>query len=187
MDETPSTALQITATVNPALPPDPKLPEDKLVELARELCQGIKHPTEVFPDYDITQEQFDAHVLTNGYFKRAYDALLIEWNSAGSTNKRLGLKAAAILEDSMPKVGARLTDGKENLTAVVEAGKFFAKLAGAGEDARNAAAGEKFTININIGEQTLKVEAQRTAIPAEVQSFSEGPRPEIEIQSLPKG
>ena len=55
-----------------------------------------------------------------------------------------------------------MTDAKENLPAVVEAGKFFAKLAGAGEE-HERAAGEKFTITINIGDQKLQMGAQRNA------------------------
>ena len=154
---------QITTTVNP-LPADPALSEADLVSLAREMVQCIKKPDEIFPGYHITQEQFDAHVFTNGYFKRAYQALLMEWNSAKSSNQRLALKSAALLEDSLPKVGARMVDAKENLTAVVEAGKFFAKIAGAGEE-REKTASEKFTINISIGDQKLQVDAQRNSTP----------------------
>ena len=160
MDETPNKPVQIAAPANQ--PEDPNLSEQQLVALARELVQAIKRPEEILPDYNITQEQFDAHVITNGYFKRAYEALLIEWNSATSTNKRLALKSAALLEDSLPRLGARMTDAKENLPAVVEAGKFFAKLAGAGEE-HERAAGEKFTITINIGDQKLQMGAQRNA------------------------
>ena len=173
MDETPNKPVQIAAPANQ--PEDPNLSEQQLVALARELVQAIKRPEEILPDYNITQEQFDAHVITNGYFKRAYEALLIEWNGASSTNKRLALKSAAVLEDSLHKVGARMVDAKETLTAVVEAGKFFAKLAGAGEE-RERSAGEKFSINITIGDQTVKLDAQRTPeiIPAEIQALPKG-------------
>lgn len=173
MDETPSTAVQITAPVNQ--PQDPHLSEQQLVELARAMVEGIKDPEDVLPDFNITQEQFDTHIMTNGYFKRAYQALLIEWNGASSTHKRLALKSAAVLEDSLHKVGARMVDAKETLTAVVEAGKFFAKLAGAGEE-RERSAGEKFSINITIGDQTVKLDAQRTPeiIPAEIQALPKG-------------
>lgn len=157
---------QITTTVNP-LPADPALSEADLVSLAREMVQCIKKPDEIFPGYHITQEQFDAHVVTNGYFKRAYEALLLEWNSANSTNKRLALKSAALLEDSLPKLGARMTDNKENLNAAVEAGKFFAKLAGAGEDGKNQQVNEKFSINIVIGDQKLQLNAQRAQVASE--------------------
>lgn len=188
MDETSSQTLPITVTVNPPAPPDPKLDGAQLVALARELVQLIKHPAEIFPDYKITQEQFDAHIITNGYFKRAYDALLIEWNAASSTNKRLAMKSAAVLEDSLTKVGARMTNEKETLTAVVEAGKFFAKLAGAGEDVRNQQAGEKFSINITIGGQNIKLDAQRNQEASEgleIRPLIEGERAAQEIRAIP--
>jgi hypothetical protein len=79
----------------------------------------------------------------------------IEWNSALSTHDRIRIEAAAIMEDAMPGLSARMKSRDEALPAAIEAGKLFAKLAGLGEVNKAAAgSGEKFVIQIDLGADT---------------------------------
>ena len=175
MDETLSLPAPIAAVANP------DLSELQLVKLARELVMHIQDPAKVIAAFNITQVQFDQHVITNRFYKRAYETLLIEWEAAATTNKRIAFKSAFTLEDGLPKLGARMVDDKENLNAAVETAKLLAKLSGAGEQKADTTPGEKFTIQINIGAKELKYE--ETVGPPEIQLIPEGPSPERTLSS----
>lgn len=175
MNETLSLPVQITAAVNP------NLTELQLVKLARELAMHIQDPTKVLATFNISQEQFDQHVFTNRFYKRAYETFLLEWETAKSTNMRIAFKSAYTLEEGLPTLGSRMTDAKENLTAAVETAKLLAKLSGAGEQKTDAAPGEKFSIQINIGTKELKYEETVGDVSA-LQLIPEGASPVLTLQ-----
>jgi len=166
-------ANHVTAAVTPA----PNLDDTKLVMIAREMAWAVRDPAITLAANNLTQDQFDAFVRPNRLYKRAYETFLIEWEAAGTTNKRIAVKASAALEDSLHVLAARMIDAKENLPAVIEAAKMFAKLAGAGEQTRETANGEKFTINIKIGNDQLKFEETigQTIRGPEIPALPEGP------------
>ena len=150
---------------------DPKLTADQLAKLAIELASGTFKLGDVLQTFNITVAQFERHIETNPYFKQAYDAAVLEWNSAKSAVKRIKIKSATSLEQSLPTLHRRLNDNAETLPAVVETAKLLAKLAGAGEEAqKQASSGERFTISINIGskkvEQTVEPVLDLTPVPA---------------------
>ena len=136
--------------------PDPKLGDQRLVQLASELAKGTFNHTAVLRSFDLTLAQFERYIAPNTFFKQAYDAAVIEWNSSTSTVKRIKTRSAAILEDSLPALSARLVDQREALPAVVETAKLFAKLAGAGEEKQAAGSTDRFTISINIGSKKIE-------------------------------
>ena len=140
------------------VPPPTNLTTGTLTTLAREMAIEVRDPVLVLAEYKITQAQYEVHVLTNEFYKRALEAYCIEWRSALSTNQRIKVQAGAVLEDSLPQLANRMTNGKETLASVVETAKLFTKLAGAGEEKKEGTPGEKFTINIHIGDKNLKVE-----------------------------
>lgn len=179
MDETPSVAVLPAPVVNP------DMSEQQLVLLAREMVMRIKSPADVLAAFSLSQAQFDTHIMLNRFYKRAFETLLLEWEAAGSTNKRIAFKTAVALEDSLPTLNARMNNAKETLPAVVETAKLFAKLSGAGEEKRDTAPGEKFTITINLGEQRLKFEETvgPTIEGPEIQLISERPSPERALPS----
>ena len=164
----PSVATSVTVAVNPPMVELPDLSPSDLAALARQIARNINGLEAVLKANNITLEQFEALKTNIPFFKHALDTLTIEWNSVRSTPERIQLEAAATLEDSMLAIGARMVDKHEALPAVVEAGKFFAKLAGIGEqDKGGNAAGEKFTITINLGADTkLKYDIDTTPGPA---------------------
>ncbi len=162
-------AVTVPAPVAPEVPaviPLPKLSPGSYVTLAREMAMEVRDRDVVLADYKVSDAQYEAHILTNEFYKRAFEAYCIEWKSALSTNQRIKVQAGAALEDSLPALANRMTSGRENLSSVAEVAKLFTKLAGAGEEKREGVPGEKFTINIQIGDKNLKVEANQS-VPGE--------------------
>ncbi len=130
----------------------PELTPAELVKLAREIVMDIKDASVVLGHYNLTQVQYDWLKENHAFFKQALHVSTIEWNSALTTPERIKLESAAILEDALPRLGARMVNQAEALPGVVEAAKLFAKIAGLGEkEAADRAPGEKFTISINLG------------------------------------
>ncbi len=130
----------------------PELPYPKLAALAREVAMDIRVLDEILITYGLTRIQYDFLQENNEFYKQALHTLTIEWNSALSTPERLKIESAAILEDALPRLGARMQNQAEGLPGVIEAAKLFAKMAGVGErEANQAAPGEKFSITINLG------------------------------------
>jgi hypothetical protein len=141
-----------TALVAVATPAMPEFSSVDLVKLAREVAMDIKDLAVVLEHYKLTQEQYDHLKENHEFFKQALHVSVIEWNSALTTAERIKLESAAILEDALPRLGARMANAAEGLPGVVEAAKLFAKIAGLGEkEQTNSAPGEKFTIRIDLG------------------------------------
>ncbi len=146
----------------------PDLPIPKLASLAREIAMDIKTQALILKDYGLDQHQYDYLLANNEFFKAALHANTIEWNSALTTPDRLRIESAAILEDALPQLGARMVNKAEGMPGVVEAAKLFAKIAGVGEKEQGAKApGEKFSITINLGEDKKLVFEKTTEKPAE--------------------
>jgi hypothetical protein len=152
-----------------------------LAALAREVAMDIREVEDILPDYKLSQEQY-TRLLTHPFYEKALQSAVIEWNSAISTHHRLKIEAAAALEHGLPKLHSRMVNPNESLPAAVEVGKLFAKIAGIGEQGQTAA-GEKFTISINLGSDTttrtldVTPRAEARAAPAsEPALVSEEPR-----------
>lgn len=130
----------------------PDLTWPDLSKLAREIAMNLKETHVVLKDFKLTQVQYDFLEQNNDYYREALHTACREWHSPRSTTERLQVEAAAILEDSLIDLGARMRNKGEGLPGVIEAAKFFAKVAGAGEP-KNAGlpAGERFSINIDLG------------------------------------
>lgn len=169
--------------VTPGLTPDgvqaakalvnlPPLDAPALAKLAREIAMDIKERHAILKDFGLTQTQYDFLSENNDFFKQALHAACIEWHAPLSTQERIKTEAAAILEDSLPGLGARMQNKSEGLPGVVEAAKLFAKVAGVGErDAGAGAVGERFVINIDLGgDQKISVSTTPVEAPALKQS-----------------
>jgi hypothetical protein len=155
----------VTATVTPPPPPDvaaiqamkalvhmPDMTPHAIAKLAMQVAMDIKERHDILKDAVLTQAQFDFLESTNDFYKNAYHNACLEWHAPLSTQERIKVEAAAILEDSLLELGARMRTRAEGLPGVVEAAKLFAKIAGVGEpEARTSSPGERFTINIDLG------------------------------------
>lgn len=167
-----------------------------LAKLAREIAMDIKERHVILKEYGLAQQQYDYLETNNEFFKNALSAACIEWQSPLSTVERIKLASAAILEDSLPNLGARMQNKGEGLPGVVEAAKLFQKLSGVGErEAGSANASERFVINIDLGGDqkiTVSTTPPQEAPPEFGGHFSlstDGQTNEgrVQIQSLPEG
>ena len=193
MEEAPVQQLPETLSA----PVHPDLDTNRIAMLAREMAMAIRPVELILKAVNITQAQFDKFILPNAFYKRAYETFVLEWESALSTNKRIAVEAAAILEDSLPKLNARMINGQEPLSSSTETAKLFAKLAGAGET-KEVSQGERFTITINLGGEKIHIEEtvgglqipkiiEGESSKAPIQDFSERKSHAIEVQPLSSG
>jgi hypothetical protein len=155
----------ITATVNPGLTPEGiealkslvALPADKatphfLMAVARELAMDVHTVDNVIAKHGLTHAQYDFLAKHNAFFKQALLQQISEWQRLDSTQARLKAEAAAALEEQLPVLASRMGSRSEKLSDAVEAAKLFAKIAGVDSaPGGTAAAGERFTINIDLG------------------------------------
>lgn len=188
---------ELTATVNPDPEPPPPAPSPTvddgltpagveaakalvqlpkhldwptLAQLAREVAMNIKERGTILQEFSITQVQYDFLEAHNEFYRAALAQACKEWHAPLTTQERIKVEAAAILEDSLLVLGARMQNKGEGLPGVVEAAKLFAKIADVGERSQGQAApGERFTINIDLGgDKSLVIDT--TAAPAATQN-----------------
>lgn len=130
----------------------PHLTPVELAKLAREIAMDVKEHHVVLKDFNLTETQYEYLSANNEFYVAALRAACIEWHAPLSTQERIRVEAAAILEDTLPGLGARMQNKSEGLPGVIEAAKLFAKMASVGErEASSANSGERFTINIDLG------------------------------------
>jgi hypothetical protein len=124
----------------------------QLAKLAREIVMEIREVKDILPDFGITGPQY-AKLQEHPGYKRILDAISIDWNTASNTEARIKISAAAILEDNLHVLGARMGSDTEPLREAIEAGKLFSRLAGlsGSEEGRTGSEG-KFVINIDLGQ-----------------------------------
>lgn len=108
------------------------LDEAKLRQLAVELAKDIHRPDEILESLGLTDEDYQALKDTRA-FKSMYHTALAEWSSAGNTQKRAKLKAAAMTEEVLPMFYADIEERKETLTARVALLNTLAKIGGLGQ------------------------------------------------------
>ena len=186
MDETSHVTLPSVIEANPVTTPvTTPLPDgwtiQALAALARDIAINLYAEDVILAKHSLNSAQY-AEIAKHEVFQRLVEAAAADWNSSKSIQQRLALEAAVTLETTMPTIGARMADVKEPLNAVIEAGKLLAKMSGVGESKTPQAAGEKFTITINLGADTLKYEKTRQI---EIQSIPEGESDDLPVQSLP--
>ena len=130
----------------------PHLDWPTLSRLAREVAMDLKDRHTILADFKLNQTQYDFLDANNEFYRSALAAACKDWHAPLSTAERIRVEAAAILEDSLVGIGARMQNKGEGLPGVIEAAKLFAKVAGVGErESSTLPAGERFTINIDLG------------------------------------
>jgi hypothetical protein len=130
----------------------PQLTWPELSKLAREIAMDIKERVVILQEFKLNDTQYDFLEANNDFYRSALAAACKEWHAPLSTAERIKVEAAAILEDSLLGLGARMQNKGEGLPGVIEAAKLFAKVAGVGErESSQSAPGERFSINIDLG------------------------------------
>ncbi len=137
-------------------PPEPAL----LTLIARELAQETYTLDQVLDRYDIDQEYFDTAVAPNEFYKRVLADYTKEWQSIGSTHKRLAFAAACALEEKLPVLADRMGSRQSGLADAVATAKLFRELAGIATPVAAAAGAnqsERFSINISFGQHKVEM------------------------------
>lgn len=151
-----------TPTVVATLPALPShLDQMQLLQLAQEMARAIRPAQAVLDDYKLTEDQYAALMCTP-FYRRVLETATREWNSAETTPQRVKLQAAALVEQTLPMLGARAADPKEDLGKAVEAAKFLGKIGQLDGSGPQVGTGEKFSITINIGDNKLQFEKAMT-------------------------
>jgi hypothetical protein len=138
-----------------------------LVRLAREIAMDILPLEKILEQYAISDETW-SQLQLNTKFRMLLGSEVESWSSALNTKERVIVKSAAMLEEWLPTLNARIHDSEEALPAVVEAGKMLAKLAGLGEKDISSTVGERFVINISMGPQAEPVSFSKDVTPVKI-------------------
>lgn len=136
------------------------LTQQLLAKLAREMAIGIYEEDKILGRFGLTAEQYKL-IAAIPFYDQMLKTFTIEWHSAKSTPDRIKLEAAAILEEALPHLGARMTSPEDSLAMQVQAGQLLAKLIGIGEGQQAHQQGEKFVISINLGADTERYDVTR--------------------------
>lgn len=126
--------------------------EAKLVKLARQIAMGIKEIPDILFDNGLTLREFDVIKLLP-HFNNILAAEARAWEGAGNTNERLRIKSAAMIEEYLPELYARLNDREEPMMAKIKALELASKMAGFSDkaDAPIGSPGDKVSVIINLG------------------------------------
>lgn len=132
--------------------------DDRLVQLARELAMDIHPLPDILKRLNITDIQWE-EIQRNPRFNGYLDDAVVTWASALNGPERIKVKSLAAIEDWILTAYGYLNDEKSALRDKVELAKLMARLAGVGEKAPGELpVGEKISITINMGEQTMHVD-----------------------------
>lgn len=123
-----------------------------LLRLAREIAMDIHDIETILNRYHIDTQSW-MNLKNSPTFQRYLKQETEAWESAGNTHERVKIKAAALVEEWMPELYARLNDRAEPLSSKIEGGKLITKIAGMGIDKAeiNGSGGERFSVTINLG------------------------------------
>ena len=152
----------------------PNLDVRQVTKIARNVVTGVFQLDVVLHEVGISREQFDRYIAPSELYRRVYDTFLLEWQSPLSTNKRIAILSAILLEDGLMTLAARMVNADTPFNSAIECAKSLAKFAGIGESTgqQSLAPSERFTINI-ITSETSKITATAaspsSALPADPQ------------------
>ena len=137
-----------------------------VVRLAREIAMDIQPLNKILEQYAISNETW-SELQRNSRFRMILACEAEAWSTAMNVHERVKVKSAAMLEEFLPELYARMNDREQAFPAVIEAGKMLAKMAGIGNERGDATAaiGERFVINISMGPQVAPVEFTKDVTP----------------------
>lgn len=152
--------------------------EQRLRSLATGLAQGIREPKEILHELGFNEDDW-RELETSRTFRRILEQAQAEWNAAGSTSKRIKLKAGINIELSLPQFYQDMNDVEKPLAARVRLLEALTQLAGLPEPAPvdRSVAGAQFKLEIHLGDSRVDVvslggiEGAIPAIPHRYESF----------------
>ena len=191
----PTVAAAKAPVTVPAVVPR-KFNIEQALSVARKVAMNMGKLDNVLEECDLTTAAYE-WLSKDPFYIDALAKATEEWRDIKSTQQRVILTAAAIVEDSLLVAGARLSNKLEPLEKVAQLTKVYADIAGLGKQQVGNAPQERVTISIDFGADTkLLVEKTIEASPLEensqgggqretIRSQPEGPRQTGSVQFLP--
>lgn len=141
----------------------PVAPEPVMMTLiARDIATEARTLEQSLVHYQIDRDYFDSQIAPNPYYQRVLADYTKEWQSLGSTQKRLAFSALAALEEHLPVLANRMGSRQSALADSVAAAKLFRELAGIAPPTSQPGAGSStpFSISINFGSHKVALETR---------------------------
>lgn len=127
------------------------------MSLAMELASGMAKPSDIFARHGYSRGQI-AVLLQNPQFISMLQEAKSNWESNANAEERIRLKAKLALEEILPTHFALATSAETPAAARNEAVKTFERLSGlAKPEGSGGSAGERFVVNINLGDKPGEV------------------------------
>lgn len=193
------TADAPTGTAGPNVTSTVTLPQDfgipQMSALAHDLAIELLPVPDILKHHGLTRAQYD-HLLTVPVFEAMLKQACELWHQPTSVPERLALQSQLIVEKTLPVVGGRIRNEREDLPAVIEGMKALMKLGGLGEAKQAQGPQDRFVINIDLGGDRITfdsaapvIDASRTTplSPTDIQTLPEGERDRPALQSEPQG
>lgn len=150
------------------------------VRLAREIAADILPLDKILANHGLDTDEWNI-IRSSPHFQQLLTSEIEAWNSAGNTHERVKLKSAAMIEEVLPEVYARVHDKAENLNHKAELLKWLKDLSGMGvRNASVAGTGERLSITINLGADQ-KLQINRELSPPSIEGVVESEAMEDEL------
>jgi hypothetical protein len=125
--------------------------EARLRNLATGLARQIEDPAVLLKRLGFTSEDYQ-ELSESRIFKTILTQAITEWEGAANTHKRVKLKAAVNVEESLPSFYQAMTNPKEPLSSRVKALEIITRIAGLGmNEPVPIGNGQFFKLQINLG------------------------------------
>ena len=124
--------------------------EQDIYELAIDIARQIFPIPLLLIKYNITEKELE-ELYNTSVFKEIIKQATGEWNAASSTHKRTKLKAAVIVEQTLPTLLESMVNTRESLAERVRALDTVAKIAGLNSgEGSGGPVGSTFKLSINL-------------------------------------
>lgn len=143
-------------------PVHPKLSDPMISKLAREVARDLKPMADTLKAFGLDANEFDSLADTKFFQVRLQEELAL-WNASDpmTIGKRIGIKAATMIEDCLLEVYALIHDPNQPMSAKIEGLKWASRMAGLGENSNVKSGGEpdsQVKITINIGQHKVELD-----------------------------
>ena len=142
---------------------------DKMLrDLAAEVACDSFEIGDILKARDLTLVEFK-EIERQPRFQMYLREAISSWSSTANTQERVRAKAALAVETVLPDLVARITDTREPLSAKTELFKALLKAGAIGEKEKSdGVAGEKVSIVINLGENSVRLQKTIQGLPTQV-------------------
>jgi hypothetical protein len=133
------------------------LEDSHMIAVAREIAMDIQPLETILERHGVSAASWE-HIRRNPRFAGYLNEAVATWHSALNAPERIKVKSLAAIEDWLLEAYGMLHSGDFTLKDKTELAKLIARLAGVGEKASELQTGEKISITINMGDDTLRAE-----------------------------